>query len=413
MRKLLGVGLLVVLGSCSSPSDGPSAGSFLNARQPYTNERVPVVDITYAAQMAQGPGASVSSFVGTPGLAKLRSAGYTGTQISRGDVLQITVLDTGEDGLFSPTNSKTLDLGRFTVDDNGSIDIPFVGKQRVAGSSPEAVQKRIVGSLKGSSVNPQAVVTIVDRPNSAVAVSGAVRAAGRMAMASGKERILDVVARAGGATGPANATTVTVIRGNQRADQSLDQVMADPKQNIYLQPGDQVILGGNTPSFTAMGAFKSAGEFNFEPGQLTLAQAIARSGGLLDDRADSRYVYLFRKRAYYWTTKDCVLVRPSPYGNGTMPPRTNCPEAMASPPPPRAVIFRINMRDASSLLMMQQVQMESGDMLFASNAGMVDFAKLFTVFQKSVPTAAAPQPTGGIPSSPPPAPGVSLNLPSH
>ncbi|WP_448953487.1 polysaccharide biosynthesis/export family protein [Labrys neptuniae] len=413
MRKLLAVGLLVLLGGCSSPSDGPSSKDFLNARQPYTNERVPVVDISYATQMTPAPGLNLSPYAGTPGLAGLRSGGYTGNQIARGDVLQITVLDTGEDGLFSPTNSKTLDMGRFTVDDNGTIDIPFVGKQRVAGSTTEAVQKRVVSSLKGNSVNPQAVVTIVDRPNSAVAISGAVRAAGRMAMATGKERVLDVVARAGGGTGPANATTVTVIRGTQRADQSLDQVMADPKQNIYLQPGDQVILGGTAPSFTAIGAFKSAGEFNFEPGQLTLSQAISRAGGLLDDRADARNVYLFRKRAYYWTTKNCVMVRPSPYGAGTTPPRTNCPQNMASPPPARSVIFRINMKDPSNLLMLQQVQMEPGDMLFASNAGMVDFAKLFTVFQKSAPTLAAPQPGGGIPSSPPPPPGVSVTLPTQ
>ena len=33
---------------------------------------------------------------------------------------------------------------------------------------------------------------------------------------------------------------------------------------------------------------------------------------------------------------------------------------------------------------------------YASNAGLVDVAKLITVFQKSVPTAAAPPPGGGV-----------------
>jgi polysaccharide export outer membrane protein len=41
---------------------------------------------------------------------------------------------------------------------------------------------------------------------------------------------------------------------------------------------------------------------------------------------------------------------------------------------------------------MQQFKMQDGDMLYASNAGLVDAAKLITVFQKSAPTAAAPQP---------------------
>jgi polysaccharide biosynthesis/export protein len=36
--------------------------------------------------------------------------------------------------------------------------------------------------------------------------------------------------------------------------------------------------------------------------------------------------------------------------------------------------------------------MADGDMLYAANAGMVDFAKLFTIYQKSAPSAAAPLP---------------------
>jgi polysaccharide export outer membrane protein len=60
----------------------------------------------------------------------------------------------------------------------------------------------------------------------------------------------------------------------------------------------------------------------------------------------------------------------------------------------KPVIYHVNMRDASSIALMQLFQMQKGDVLYASNAPLVDSAKLLTVFQKSVPTAAAPQPGG-------------------
>jgi polysaccharide biosynthesis/export protein len=155
-------------------------------------------------------------------------------------------------------------------------------------------------------------------------------------------------------------------------------------------------VGGSEPSFTAFGAFKSVGEFKFEPGQLTLAQALGRTGGLLDDRADPRNVYLVRKYAYVY------------------PPQLQLkdPVPVASPASPKAVIYRINLKDVSNFVLMQQFQMQNGDILFATNASSVDWAKLLTVFQKSVPTAAAPLPSPpSMPAVPsmPSAPSVTIS----
>ncbi|UIY31316.1 hypothetical protein LZK73_29540 (plasmid) [Neorhizobium galegae] len=50
------------------------------------------------------------------GLSVLRSTGFADSRLRRGDVIEVTILDTGEEGMFSSTQSKTLNLGRFTVD---------------------------------------------------------------------------------------------------------------------------------------------------------------------------------------------------------------------------------------------------------------------------------------------------------
>lgn len=141
------------------------------------------------------------------------------------------------------------------------------------------MQSQVVAGLKGSAVNPQAVVTVVDKPTSAVMLSGAVKNPGKIALTARQERVLDALNQAGGPTVAAGAATVTVVRGSQRASAPLDRVMREDRQNIRLSPDDQVMIDGDAASYTALGAFKSAGEFQFEAGKLTLAQAVGRAGG--------------------------------------------------------------------------------------------------------------------------------------
>ena len=374
MKKIVPVLLLALLSACARPSDGPTAGNIRSATLPNTNEKIAVIDLANAP--ASTSNASIMSYSAGPGLAALRNTGYNAQRLRRGDVVDITVLDTGEDGLFSSTQSKTLNLGRFTVDQSGNVNLPFVGRQRVIDSTPEGLQNQVVAGLKGSAVNPQAVVTVVDKPTSAVMVSGAVKTPGKIALTARQERVLDAISQAGGPAVAPGAATVTIVRGQQRASATLDRVMREDRQNVRLSPDDQIMIDGDASSFTALGAFKSAGEFQFETGKLTLAQAVGRAGGLLDDRADSRNVYVFR-------TEEVPLRLVGP---------TASKERAEILTQKRPVIYRVNMRDASSIALMQMFQMQKGDVLYASNAPLVDAAKLLTVFQKSVPTAAAPQP---------------------
>ncbi|MGO6678989.1 polysaccharide biosynthesis/export family protein [Rhizobium leguminosarum] len=374
MRKLAPLVLVAVLSACARPSDGPTAGGFYNATAPQSNERIPVVRLSEAPM---GPVAATPlAYAATdPGLSLMRSSGFADTRLRRGDVIEVTILDTGEEGLFSSTQSKTLNLGRFTVDSTGNVTLPFVGKQRVVDSSTEALQTRIVTGLKGSAVNPQAVVTVVDRPSSGITVNGDVRAAGRFPLTARKERVLDAVALAGGASSAPGSATVTLMRGKQRATVPLQRVIDDNKQNVYLLPDDQIYIDKDSPTFTAFGAFKSVGEFEFEPGRLTLAQALGRAGGLLDDRADARNFYVLRNQPVY-----------------TQVAAVNAKNAALAVVSTKPVIYRVNLKDVSNLALMQRFQMMDGDIIYASNASLVDFAKLFNVYQKSVPTAAAPIP---------------------
>jgi polysaccharide export outer membrane protein len=217
---------------------------------------------------------------------------------------------------------------------------------------------------------------VVDKPTSGFTVNGDVRAAGRFPLTARRERVLDAIALAGGAASAPSAANVTLIRGNKRASAPIERVMNDNGQNVYLLPDDQIYVGKDATTFTAFGAFKSVGEFEFEPGKLTLAQAFGRAGGLLDDRANASNVYLLRNQTVY-----------KPYA-GSADAKLPTTYSVSNKP----AVYRIDMKDIANLALMQRFQMAKGDMLYATNAGMVDFAKLFTIYQKSAPSAAAPLP---------------------
>jgi polysaccharide biosynthesis/export protein len=372
MKKVVPVLLVALLSGCAKPSDGPSAGSIRSATFPHSADRIPVVELANAPAATAASSTAIQDTADT-GLRALRGGPFNQQRLRPGDVIDVTVFDTGEDGLFSSTQSKTLNLGRFTVDQRGNVTMPFVGKQRVIDSTPEGLQSRIVAGLKGSSVNPQAVVTVVDKPTSAVVVSGGVKNPGKFPITARRERILDVISEAGGASAAPTAAVVTVVRGNQRASAKLSRIMNDEKQNIHLVPGDQVMVDDEAASFTALGAFKSTGEFQFEAGKLTLAQALGRAGGLADDRADARNVYIFRNQI--------VRTPAAPVSKDTVASTTSKP-----------IIYHVNMKDASSIMLMQMFQMQKGDVIYATTASTVNAAKLFTIYDKPSVGSVAPSP---------------------
>ena len=71
-------------------------------------------------------------------------------------------------------------------------------------------------------------------------------------------------------------------------------LVSDPSQNIVLQRDDVVTASFQPYTFTVLGAAGKNDEIRFEGIGLTLSQALGRIGGLQDDRADARGVFLFR-----------------------------------------------------------------------------------------------------------------------
>jgi polysaccharide export outer membrane protein len=333
MHRLILLLCLVLLSACSAHGKKSSGFSL-----PGSPERIEIIDwkkvppdqftVAAAADVRDATGTGLQQLAYTPPDGRLRA----------GDVIDVTGFDIGEDGLLQSDKSKELRFGRVTIDRNNTVSLPFADKISVRNLTPEGLEAKIRKSMKGYAINPQVVVTLVSSPASSMNVNGDVNTPGRYPIEAGRERLLDIVALAGGAK-DLNGQ-VTLIRENRRVSVPLSVVMNDKKSNIVLQANDQLILGdSSTAKFASLGAFKNVGEFSFEPGKLSLRQAIERAGGFQDGYEQAADLYVFRS--------------------------LDVPAVSAGAAPTRKpVAFHLDMRDVSAYLSMPHFGVRDGDTLF-------------------------------------------------
>lgn len=158
-------------------------------------------------------------------------------------------------------------ISGYTVDENGEIDFPVLGKIYVAGKTRQEIADYIKSELVRDNLVKDPVVT-VEFMNLCIAVLGEVNAPGRFAIDRDRVTILDALSMAGDLTIYGNRTNVLVLRqegGTQRV-YAIDltsgrQVYSSPayflQQNdvVYVEPNEmkarQSTVNGNNVRSTS------------------------------------------------------------------------------------------------------------------------------------------------------------------
>jgi polysaccharide export outer membrane protein len=305
-------------------------------------------------------------------------------QVGAGDTLEVSIWEAMPATLFGTglpdargvqSTSRVTVIPEQVVNRKGTINIPFAGVIQAGGSSIQKIESDIAARLKNKANQPQVLVRSVRNASSMVTIVGEVTASTRMPLTPLGEKLLDALAAAGGVRQPVNKTTIQVTRGTSVQSLPLEMVIRDPGQNVPLQPGDVVTALFQPFSFTAMGATGKNEEINFEAQGISLAQALARSGGLLDSRANAQGVFIFR-----YEKKDAL--------NWPMQPVITTPENLVP------VIYRINLKNPKNFFVMQSFPVKNNDLLYVTNAPVTELQKfLNVVFSVSYPVLSAIQAT--------------------
>ena len=293
-------------------------------------------------------------------------------RIGVGDDLAITIFESGSGGLFIPADPGThpgnfVALPTQQVDMQGNVSVPFAGSIHVAGQTPGDVQRVINGRLANRALEPQAIVSIVNRRAQEVSVVGDVNGAARFSMDPGGEHLLGAIARAGGPKFPAYETAITLHRGHQTEKALLSEIAQNPDQDIQLQGGDSIYVSHEPRYFLALGAIGQSttiGPVNrriaFEDAHLTLLDGLAKAGGLEDDRANSKAVFVYRFEPRAALEHEGVKV----------PPTTT--EKVPT-------VYIADLRDPAGFFYAKQFHLHADDVLFVSNAPATDLTKFLNL----------------------------------
>jgi polysaccharide biosynthesis/export protein len=355
LRWASAVATAMVLVGCASisstlPGSGPSVETTTSPEQLRTHG-IRLVEVTPATARELADARPRQSLVRELGAGQAKEP-----RIGVGDVVEVALWEAPPATLFSgavpdvrvATGSRGLTLPEQTIGANGTLRVPFAGLVPVLQRTPGEIEEAIVARLSRMANQPQALVRVVRPQSSAVTVVGEVNQNARLPLSARGERVLDVLASAGGVKGPLNKMTIQVTRDGRQASVPLERLIRDAGENIQLQAGDVVTALHRPHAFTALGATGRNEEIEFEATGITLAQALGRTGGLSDQRADRRGVFVFRM-----TTS----------ADGTRTP----------------TVFQADLADPSSFFAAQSFPIEDRDILYVANAPAAELQKFLNL----------------------------------
>ncbi len=354
---------VLMLASCTSlPDAGPRDSSFSSASAEYSpkssDSGVPFVLVNVDSDVVDTL-SGVEDKEYFKGAFTDRSA-PADSVLGVGDILRVTIFEAGPGGLFVPQAGST-NAGNFVtlpdqeVDQTGNISVPYAGKDnqsgfvKVAGRKLIDVQNDIQKRLLNKAIEPQVIVTTVKRSSNLFSVMGDVNSPGRFTLEHAGLRILDALSMAGGPRSQDYNTLVTVQRGGKTATARLSTILNESDNNIYIQPNDLLAVKKDERFYNVLGATGNNNRIPFDAEQATVADALARAGGLNGDKAQASSVIVFRREDR--TTLDRIgISSEAQNGASVMVP----------------TVYRFNLEEPSGMFLAQKMQLRNNDVVYVS-----------------------------------------------
>lgn len=295
-RALLTLMITAILAGCSSlPRDGPTGRATApGALGDAAFGGYALVDMTYevSERLKATPVSFLGSLSGADSQAPVDVIGV-------GDALAVSIFEPsgtlfGSGVLGAQVRGGSQALPTLVVDRNGAVGVPFAGQVRVAGLTSGQAADAIRRALTGRAANPQVIVSVTGNASNTVTVLGEVREPGRADLGANADRILDVIAAAGGTPRPPEDIEVTIQREGRVYAAPLTAVSSIFGENVRLSRGDQINLTYKPRRYSTFGALGRVSEVDMGSGSVSLAAALSRVGGLDTNSANVRQILVFR-----------------------------------------------------------------------------------------------------------------------
>jgi polysaccharide export outer membrane protein len=372
--------VVLILQACTFlPSAGPSdyrirkeAGRMTRDGASY--QLVPVNANTVEALQRYSPNPSYVAAGGRDVMKLFRDRGIealgqgSAQSIQPGDVVHVAIFESGG-GLFQPMSvdgrgggTPVTSLPAQPIDQQGEITVPYVGRVRALGRLPSELERELTDLLTGKTVDPQVIVTVMKREGGdLVSVGGDIKQSRQVPVTLAGTRLIDAITAAGGPTARPHEVMVTVTRNGVTRSDTLQNIFDNPGKNILLQPADTILLRNVSISYMVFGAGGSVGSVPIEVEDLTLAQAMARTGGANDLRANPAAVFIYREE------NRSVL---EAVGQGAdLPPGRG----------PVPVIYQLQLQDPEGFFYASNFNVRDQDIVYYANATSVGVGKFMSL----------------------------------
>ncbi len=374
--------LMTSVAGCSLPAAGPTASQVEKSADPRLDVYLVKVNPTIVRVL--------SSYKddGFPGTFRLENH-RPNISLRPGDVVSVNIYETGGTPLFggggntsgatfgqASVSAQSTSLPAQIIEANGQIIVPFVGRVRVSGLTPTQAAEEISRQLAKETVRPQVIVSLVGNKSNAVSVGGEVNRAGLVPLSLRGERLLDVIADAGGPKIPAAETDVRIIRGTTVAAIPLQQVLANPQDNIIVRPNDTVVLVHNPKTFVVLGAVTKVAQYTMNTERVTVAEGIARAGGTVDAYGSLAGVYLLRNE-------------PTPFARAVLQADqaavdvdyVESNETRQLLGPFTRMIYRVDLTQSGGYFFAQNIALRDKDIILVANADTAQVQKAMTLLR--------------------------------
>ncbi|WP_170558075.1 polysaccharide biosynthesis/export family protein [Ruegeria atlantica] len=294
IRWARGAALVAVCGAlaaCQLPKSGPNkteilAGSVENGGNAFVVE----VDDRVARATSKVPQFGFSSsFTSAQSL--------TADTVRPGDVLGLTIWENVDDGLLTGEVGSSTSLSEVQVDADGFIFVPYAGRVRASGNTPEQLRQVITEKLQDQTPDPQVEVRRAAGNGATVALTGNISAPGIYPIELPTRTLSGMLSQAGGVVEGSDIALVTLIRGNQKGTVWYDDVFSNPKLDVALRGNDRILVEADSRSYIALGATGGQSRVAFDTQDLSALEALAQVGGLLSLSSDPTGIFILRRES--------------------------------------------------------------------------------------------------------------------
>lgn len=346
------VSLVLGLTACGLPRSGPNKREILAGS---TQKHGDVFIIPVTPEVTRIASKDVAIGFGN----SFRKAGLLGSdEIHPGDKLALRIWENVDQGLLSIKGAPVTPLSEIQVDGDGYIFVPYAGRLKAAGNSPDQLRKMITEKLAEQTPDPQVEVARGAGDGSTVSVTGGIGAQGVYPIERPTRTLSSMIAHAGGVGVDPQIAQVTVTRGHQSGTARLKDIYENPQMDIALRPGDIILVQADPRTYTSLGALGAQTRIKFTSANMNAIEAIAQVGGLQTNAADPTGVFVMRdERA------DVV----------------NAIEHRSDLKGTQRVTYVLNLTEADGLFNARDFQIRDGDTIFVTEAPYVQWQKSLAV----------------------------------